>query len=75
MSVPFLGMTVFPTHRRLKRQALVRFKRRMRKFQKGYKDGSIPLQHIGQSVVSWNGHAGHADTWRLRELVLEDIVF
>ena len=73
--VPFLGMMISPGSRRLKRQNVMRFKRRLKEFQRLYKEGAVSWAHIYQSVQSWIGHAKHADTARLRELVLADVVF
>lgn len=73
--VPFLGMVIFPYRRRLKRDNVVRFKRRLKRFQELHKTGQIPWRRIHQSIQSWIGHAFHADSWRLRELIFSEIVF
>jgi len=72
---PFLGLTVFPNRRRLKGENVVRFKRRLKRFQALYKNGSINWKNIIQSIRAWIGHAIHADTARLRRLVIEEVVF
>lgn len=73
--VPFLGMVIFPDCRRLKRGNVVRFKRRLKQFQRLYRTDDIPWRSIHQSIQSWIGHASHADSWRLRELIFSEIVF
>ena len=73
--VPFLGLLIFPDQRRIRRNNLIRFKRRLRGFQRNYKSGKVDWQHINQSVQSWLGYAKHADSFKIRELVLKDIVF
>lgn len=73
--VPFLGLTVFPDRRRLKRENFIRFKRKMKRFQKSYKSGRMDLKEIGQLVQAWIGHAMHADTLQLRKLIFDDVVF
>ena len=73
--VPFLGMVIFPDRRRLKRESVIRFKRKLKRFQKLHKKGRIPWRHIHQSIQSWIGHASHADTMKLRELIFSEIVF
>lgn len=70
--VPFLGMIIYPNKMRLKRQNIIRFKRRLKNFQHLYKKKRISWQHINQSVQSWIGHAKHADSWKIRGLVLWD---
>jgi len=73
--VPFLGMTISAERRRLKRQNVLRFKRRMRRYQELYGYDKIDWKHIHQSIQAWIGHAKHADSYRLRELIFEEIVF
>ena len=75
MGFPFLGMVIFPNQRRLKRENVIRFKRRMIKLQKQYGKGTLDLRQIRQSICAWLGHSRHANTMKLRELLLEDIVF
>lgn len=72
---PFLGMILFPDNRRLKHDNVIRFKKRLKRFQKLYKNGPEKWPHIHQSILSWIGHASHADTSRLRNLILEEVVF
>ncbi|OGQ47525.1 MAG: hypothetical protein A3H42_02445 [Deltaproteobacteria bacterium RIFCSPLOWO2_02_FULL_46_8] len=73
--VPFLGLLIASDWRRLKRNNVLRFKRRLKKFQILYGKGAIEWNHIHQSIQSWIGHAKHADTMRLRELILPEVVF
>ncbi|MDO8527845.1 MAG: RNA-directed DNA polymerase, partial [Deltaproteobacteria bacterium] len=72
---PFLGMHIFPNKRRIKKQNLLRFKRRLKQFQKQYAEGKLEWPHIIQSIQSWIGHAAHADTARLRNNLLPEAVF
>ena len=60
--VPFLGLVVFPTHRRIIRQGLVRYKKRLKEYQKNYAHGEIEFKKIHQSIQSWIGHVKHANT-------------
>jgi len=73
--VPFLGLIISPDRCRLKRENVVRFKKRLKRFQRLHKKGLMPWLAIRQSVRSWIGHASHADTVELRRLVLGDVVF
>lgn len=73
--VPFLGMVIFPRRRRLMGPGVVRFKRRLKRFQELHKKDRVPWRHIHQSIQSWIGHAAHADTMQLRKLIFEKIVF
>jgi len=73
--VPFLGMVIFPNRRRLKRESVVRFKRKLKRFQERHKTNRVPWRHIHQSIQSWIRHASHADSMKLRELIFSEIVF
>jgi RNA-directed DNA polymerase len=73
--VPFLGVIMFSDKRRLKRQTIVRFQKRMKRFQRLYPSGDVDWSHIHQSVQSWIGHAKHADTATLRNNILPHYVF
>jgi RNA-directed DNA polymerase len=71
----FLGYRIFSKHRRVRRDSIIRFRRRMRRLQGAYARGEIPLSHIRQSIQSWLGHLSHADSYGLRKQLLREIVF
>ncbi|MFH1829969.1 MAG: reverse transcriptase/maturase family protein [Pseudomonadota bacterium] len=73
--VSFLGLIVFPNVRRLKKANLVRFKKRLKRFQELHMNDSETWPHIYRSIRSWIGHASHANTMQLRKLMLEEVVF
>jgi retron-type reverse transcriptase len=72
---PFLGFRLFPTHARLVRANVVRFRRRLCRLHADYHAGLIDRQTVNQSVQAWIGHAMHGDTWRLREQIFENFPF
>ena len=71
----FLGFRNFPTHRRLVRENVVRMQRRMCQLQRDDASAAIGLDEVAHSVVSWLGHARHANTWRLREQLFSALPF
>jgi hypothetical protein len=71
----FLGFRIFPTHRRLVREGVTRFRRRVRQMQKDYAAHRIQLPVALQSMQSWNAHAAWGNTWRLREQIFADAAF
>ncbi|OIP08706.1 MAG: hypothetical protein AUJ96_05840 [Armatimonadetes bacterium CG2_30_66_41] len=73
--VDFLGDRIWPTHRRLRRESVLRFKRRRRHLRDARRAGQTDLAHVRASLASWSGHAGHADTWRLREQLAQTFVW
>lgn len=73
--VDFLGYRIYSTHRLLRNDSKIRFKRKLKKFQRLYGQGRIDWETIMASVNSWIGHCGHANTYSLRKHVFSDITF
>jgi retron-type reverse transcriptase len=71
----FLGYRVFPDHRLLVRENVRRMKRRLQRLQAAFADGRLDGLGVRQRLQSWIGHACHADTFRLRERLLNEAVF
>lgn len=65
--VTFLGYRVFPQHRLLRKSNVRRYRRHLKVLQKDYASGQVPLKKVLESLNSWNAHAAHADSYRLRE--------
>ena len=72
---PFLGYRVFPTHRFLCRENVIGMRRRLRRMQRGYAQGLLSPSDIRQRLMAWIGHAGHANTWRLRARLFRETSF
>jgi hypothetical protein len=70
-----LGYRVFPTHRLLKKDNSLKMRRRLKKMSIQYRIGEISLDKVNQRIQSWIGHAGHADTWHLRQRLFSEAVF
>ena len=69
--VEFLGWRFYLTEtgkviRKMKQQSKLRFKRRLKKLQRDYENGSIELQDVKASLASYKGHLMHGHTYRLR---------
>ena len=70
--VNFLGYRIWPTHRLLRKSSAKRMKRKLRQFERDYADGTIKLDHITASIMSWLGHASHANCYNLTRHLLEN---
>lgn len=68
---PFLGFTVFPTHRRLKRRRGVAFQRRLWRLQAAQRAGIVPPAAVTAAVQGWVNHARYGNTWSLRRRLLQ----
>src|SRR5271167_2551342 len=73
--IRFLGYRVFPTHRLLPKENVRRFRRRVRGMQKDYAAGRASFKEVYQRLMSWNGHARQANTYRLRCHLFDTISF
>lgn len=73
--VEFLGHRIFREFRLLKKQNIIRFKRRLRKYQEAFFKGDLSMEKLTQSIKSWVAHASHADTWHLRKKIFGEYVF
>ena len=73
--VPFVGYRIFPTHRKLPKENVHRFRRRMRRLAERYAAGAVTQDQVRASVHGWIGHARQANTFRLREEVLGELAF
>lgn len=71
----FMGYRIWPGHRRIRPKNGYRQRRTLKKLVRQYSNGCTDLGHIQSCVVSWIGHASHADTWALRGALLREIVF
>jgi len=71
----FLGFYVYPNFRKVKKANVRMFEGRMRQMQAAFKKGKKTLEDIRLSVQGWIAHVEHADSYKLREKILEKYVF
>jgi retron-type reverse transcriptase len=71
--IPFLGFTVYPDHRRLKRSKGLAYRRHLKTLWRRFKDGEITREQGCASVMAWLGHIQHGDTWGLRQKLFCEI--
>lgn len=69
----FLGFALLPGgYRRLPEDNVRRFRDRLRSLRTRWRHGSITCEELERRVSAWVAHAGHADTWRLRQAIFRD---
>ena len=73
--ITFLGQRVFRTHRLLRKPNVRRFYKRLRKRLRDFRNGKLHPDKLEAQLNSWLGHAKQADTHRLREKILRQLVF
>lgn len=74
-ALDFLGYKIWPTHRALRKDSVHRMKRKMRRMAALYHRGMLTWGDIDPVLMSWIGHARHADTYNLRGKVLGGVAF
>lgn len=74
-ALDFLGYRIWTTHRKLRKSSIQRITQTMKKLQRLYADGRVTLGRVRQSLVSWLGHARHAETRGLQAKLLDSFVF
>jgi RNA-directed DNA polymerase len=73
--VPFLGFVHAPGRTRLRREAVRRAVRRLRRYRRAFASGTLPVARLSASVRSWVAHAAYGQTYRLRARVLSRLAF
>lgn len=74
-ALDFLGYRIWTTHRKLRKSSIQRITQTMKKLQRLYADGRVTLGRVRQSLISWLGHARHAETRGLQGKLLDSFVF
>jgi RNA-directed DNA polymerase len=69
--IPWLGFLVYLTYRRVKARNVHNFRRRLRECWREFCAGAISFAEFDASVQGWINHVRHADTWGLRQRVLD----
>jgi RNA-directed DNA polymerase len=69
-SFPFVGWTISPQRRRLRRRNVVRFRRHYRARLRAYAAREITFAELDATVQGWIGHAKQGSTTALRRAIL-----
>lgn len=69
--VPWLGYVVWANRSGIKSRQAWNQGRKLRKIYRLWQAGEVPFSRLDAAVKGWVGHAHHADTWQLRNQVLE----
>jgi len=71
LGVEFLGFRIFRDYRRLKKENVKRFLKRLKKLQRLFSQGLIHKDKISDSLNCWLSHASYGNTYRLRKKLFE----
>jgi retron-type reverse transcriptase len=73
--INFLGYRIWHDHRLLRKDSVVRARRRFKHLQGLYARGLVSVDRVRQFVQSWLAHAMHADSFEIRKEIMDSIVF
>lgn len=68
--IPWLGMVVYPEYKKLKARKARYATRHLHHQYENWRNGRISYAQLNASIYAWINHAKHANTWRLRNMVL-----
>lgn len=74
-ALDWLGYRLWSTHRRLRSGGVRRMRRRLAWMQRAHARGELSMGAVTARIRSWIGHAGHADSRRIREQLLTPAIF
>ena len=63
--VNFCGFRIWKTHRLLREQSKKKMRRKLKNFEKLYRENRIELDYILACINSWMGHAKHCNSYNL----------
>ncbi len=69
--VSVCGYRIFPTHMTVRRQAVTRMRRKMKKLHRKYQDGQVSQGAIRQSAYSWVGYARKSNSYLITKRLFE----
>jgi len=75
LGVDFCGFRVFKYLRKLRKFNIKLFKTRIKKMQRDFFEHRITVGKVSDSIRAWIAHASHGNTYRLREGLMEKLVF
>ena len=73
--IDWLGYRVFPTHVRIRKSNVHRFKRRLKRMQEMYRRREMMAEGVDHRIQSWLAHANHANSYRLQHELLSKAAF
>ena len=75
IGLSFLGFRIFHSHRRLLKDNVRRFKKRLKRFKYLYANRKVDVDEISNSLRCWVAHASYANTYNLRKRIFREAVF
>lgn len=71
-ALDFLGYRIYPTHRLLRKNSIKRMRHKLKKMRQRIALGLADPSAYWPVIQSWDAHASHANTWRLRQKMFSE---
>lgn len=73
--IDFLGYRIFNDYLLLRNNSKKKIRKKIRKWNKAYDNGTLDTHKVKLSINSWLAHIKHCDSYRLKEKILNEIKF
>ena len=75
IGINFCGYKIWTTHRLVKKDCKTKIKRKIKFWNKQYRNNQIDIKYAIQSLNSWFGHISHANSYNLKEKTISKCDF
>ena len=75
LGVDFCGYITYETHRKIRKRSKMTMRKRIKNWNKEYKEGRLNIAKVSQSWNSWLGHISHANIYHLMETYKDKMKF
>ena len=75
MGVNFCGYRIFTTHKLLRLSSKKKIKKKVKKWNIKFSEGTINYEKTIQSLNSWLGHSSHCNSYKLQQKILKKCNF
>ena len=72
--VNFCGYRIWKTHKLLRVQSKKKMRRKLKKFEKLYRENRIDLDYVLACINSWRGYANHCNSFNLQCKFFDEFV-
>ena len=75
LGINFCGYRTFCTHRLLRNSSKTKIKNLVKKWNKQFENGQLPISKTLQSLNSWLAHSSHCNSYHLQKKILNKCNF
>lgn len=75
LGADFCGYIIYETHCKVRKRSKQKMRKKIKKWNKQYKEGNVNLKEVTQSWNAWLGHIKHANSYNLMKKYKQRITF